>query len=225
VKPAVSDALVSQVDLIASFAALVGSRLTDHRARDSQNVLTALLGRSKAARTVLVEQAGALALRQGRWKYIAPSQGPRVQQNTNTELGNDPESQLYDLAADPGERRNLAADHPAKVRDLAAALEAIRRPDAQPAAAKRPNIVLAIDDDWSFPHASLYGDRTLSTPNFDRIARDDARFTQAFVASPSCAPSRAALLSGQAVHRLGEGANLHGFLPSAEINFRTRAAK
>ena len=213
VKPAVSDALVSQVDLLASFAALVGSPLTDQRAPDSQNVLPALLDASKAARTVLVEQAGSLALRQGRWKYIAPGQGPRVQQNTNTELGNDPESQLYDLANDPGERNNLAAASPEKVRELAGALEAIRRPAAQPAAARRPNILLAIADDWSFPHASIYGDRTLSTPSVGRIAREGARFTHTFVASPSCTPSRAALLTGQAVHRLEEGANLHGFLP------------
>ncbi len=46
VKPGVSDALVSQVDLLASFAALVGSPLNDPRARDSENVLPALLGTS-----------------------------------------------------------------------------------------------------------------------------------------------------------------------------------
>jgi arylsulfatase A-like enzyme len=79
----------------------------------------------------------------------------------------------------------------------------------------RPNIVLAIADDWSFPHASIYGDRTVRTPNFDRIAREGARFTHAFAAAPSCTPSRAALLTGQAVHRLEEGGNLHGFLPKS----------
>src|SRR5438093_10628087 len=85
----------------------------------------------------------------------------------------------------------------------------------QPATVKRPNILLAVADDWSFPHAGIYGDRTVGTPSFDRIAREGARFTHAFVASPSCTPSRAALLTGQAVHRLEEGGNLHGFLPKA----------
>jgi arylsulfatase A-like enzyme len=131
IKPAVSAALVSQVDLLASFAALTGSSLSDAEARgarDSENVLPALLGRSKTARTELVEQAAArLALRQGRWKYIPPSTGPRIQQNTNTELGNDPEPQLYDLSRDAGERTNLATTHSERVRQMAARLEEIRR--------------------------------------------------------------------------------------------------
>ena len=215
VKPAVSDALVSQVDLIASFAALAGSPLSDPRARDSENVLPALLGTSKTGRAVLVEQAGSLSLRQGNWKYIEPGKGPKIQQNTNTELGNDPEPQLYDLAADEGERKNLATTRPEKVRELAAMLAGIRQAGAQPAAARRPNIVLAIADDWSFPHAGIYGDRTVRTPNVDRVAREGTRFTHAFVAAPSCTPSRAALLTGQAVHRLEEGGNLHGFLPKS----------
>ena len=77
-----------------------------------------------------------------------------------------------------------------------------------------PNILLVIADDWSHPHAGVYGDRTLSTPAFDRIAREGALFANAFTAAPSCTPSRAALLTGQPVHRLAEGGNLHGFLPS-----------
>ena len=215
VKPAVSDALVSQVDLIASFGALIGSQATNPPAGDGQNVLSALLGRSKQGRNALVEQAGArLALRRGAWKYIPPSQGPRIQANTNTELGNDPEPQLYDLAADPGERKNLAPARPETAREMAAMLDSLRRTN-QPAAPRRPNIVIAIADDWSYPHAGSYGDRTVRTPAFDRIAREGARFTHAFVASPSCTPSRAALLAGQAVHRLQEGANLHGFLPKS----------
>ena len=217
VKPAVSDALVSQVDFIASFAALVGSA-PGPTARDSENVLPALLG-AKTGRDILVEQAGALSLRQGNWKYIAPGKGARVNQNTNTELGNEPEPQLYDLAADPGERTNLAASRPEKVRELAALLERIRNAGPQASAVKRPNIVVAIADDWSYPHAGIYGDRTVSTPNIDRVAREGVRFTHAFTAAPSCTPSRAALLTGQLPHRLEEGGNLHGFLPKAYTVF------
>ena len=83
----------------------------------------------------------------------------------------------------------------------------------QTPARQPPNIVLAVADDWSAPHAGAYGDSTVSTPVFDRIAREGARFTHAFTAASSCTPSRAALLTGQAVHRLEEGGNLHGFLP------------
>jgi arylsulfatase A-like enzyme len=87
----------------------------------------------------------------------------------------------------------------------------------EPAAAqpRPPNIVIAIADDWSYPHASIYGDRTVRTPNFDRIAREGARFTHAFAAAPSCTPSRGALLAGQAVHRLEEGGNLWSTLPKS----------
>jgi N-sulfoglucosamine sulfohydrolase len=84
---------------------------------------------------------------------------------------------------------------------------------AQTTAAKQRNIVFAIADDWSFPHAGVYGDQTVRTPAFDRVAREGARFTHAFTAAPSCTPSRAAILTGQAAHRLEEGGNLHGFLP------------
>lgn len=78
----------------------------------------------------------------------------------------------------------------------------------------RPNILIAVADDWSWPHAGAYGDRTVATPTFDRVAREGARFSHAFTMAPSCTPSRAALLTGQAAHRLAEGGNLHGFLPA-----------
>jgi len=64
-------------------------------------------------------------------------------------------------------------------------------------AADRPNILLAISDDQSYPHASAYGDRAAITPAFDRVAREGVLFNNAFAASPGCSPCRAALLTGR----------------------------
>ena len=63
--------------------------------------------------------------------------------------------------------------------------------DARAQATTRPNILLFIADDWSYPHAGAYGDKVVKTPNFDRIAREGTLFTNAYCASPSCTPSRA----------------------------------
>lgn len=78
---------------------------------------------------------------------------------------------------------------------------------------ERPNLLLCIADDWGWPPTGLETARIVRTPNFDRVAREGALFTHAFSAAPSCTPSRAAILTGQAPHRLAEGGNLHGFLP------------
>lgn len=126
IKPGVSSALVSQVDFLASFAALSGRKLEPGDGPDSFNLLPALLGESKTGRDHLVEHARALSLRQGQWKLIPANEGPRVNRNTNTELGTGAEPQLFDLAADPGETRNVAAQHPEKVRELTAFLNKIR---------------------------------------------------------------------------------------------------
>ncbi|WP_110174797.1 sulfatase [Luteitalea pratensis] len=82
-------------------------------------------------------------------------------------------------------------------------------------AARAPlNVVVAIADDWSWPHTGADGDPAARTPTYDRLAREGVRFTHAFTAAPSCTPSRAALLTGQAPHRLAEGAQLWSHLPS-----------
>ena len=82
-----SDALVSQVDFLASFAALTGQRLDAGDGPDSFNLLPALTGASKTGRDHLVEQAATLSIIVGQWKYIEPHKGPRVQQATAIELG------------------------------------------------------------------------------------------------------------------------------------------
>jgi arylsulfatase A-like enzyme len=121
-----SMALVSQVDFFASFAALVGQALGAGEAPDSANILPALLGTSQKARTELVEEAGALSLRQGAWKYVPPNNKAKINANTNTELGNDTVAQLYDLSTDPGETKNVADTFPDRVTSMRAALERVK---------------------------------------------------------------------------------------------------
>jgi arylsulfatase A-like enzyme len=132
VKAGVAGSLVSHVDLLRSLAQLTGAHLAPGAAPDSENVLGALVGESPKGRQLLVEQAGDLALRDGNWKYISPGKGPKIQKDTNTEMGTDPGPQLYDLAADIGETTNLAARHPARVKDMA---EKLRKIQAAPAGA------------------------------------------------------------------------------------------
>ncbi|MBS9462588.1 sulfatase [Flagellimonas sp. 389] len=90
---------------------------------------------------------------------------------------------------------------------------------------KRPNILLILADDWSYPHASAYGDKVIKTPNFDRIAKNGFLFTNAFAASPSCTPSRAALLTGRYPHALKESGNLWGTLSKSYRNYVTLLEK
>jgi arylsulfatase A-like enzyme len=125
VKPGVSGALVCQVDLTASLAELTGQAFDKATAPDSVNVLPALLGESTKGRDELVEHAGALSLRQGNWKYIQPAQGPARSKNTAIETGADPAGQLYELAADPGETRNLVNSDAARAQAMAARLKQV----------------------------------------------------------------------------------------------------
>lgn len=128
VKPGVSDLLVSQVDFLATFAQMSGQPLAERDAPDSLDASAALFGEAASGRDYIIEHASRLALREGPWKYIAPApQGQPLQKNTNTETANSPQPQLYDLAADPGERNNVAAAHPERVKAMAEKLSALQR--------------------------------------------------------------------------------------------------
>ncbi|MDE0840173.1 MAG: sulfatase-like hydrolase/transferase, partial [Kiritimatiellae bacterium] len=61
----------------------------------------------------------------------------------------------------------------------------------------RPNIIVILADDLSYWDISHFGQREFSTPNLDRMAREGMVFTNAYAASPECAPSRAGLLTGR----------------------------
>lgn len=120
-----SNALVDQIDLLASFATLTGKTLTTNDAPDSIDILPALLGHSRTARQSLVEEAGVLSLVEGDWKLIRPSNKPAFDENTKTELGNAPKPQLYNRISDPPEKHDIAAEHPEIVERMLAALNRI----------------------------------------------------------------------------------------------------
>lgn len=108
-----SDALVSQLDLFASLAALTGQSLPREAAPDSMDMLPALLGDSATGRDMLVEQAQKLSIRKGPWKLIAPN-NPKQK------------PELYELAKDLAEAKDLAAANPDKVKELTALLEKVK---------------------------------------------------------------------------------------------------
>ena len=123
VKPAVSDALVSHIDLYASMAKLMGKTLEAGAGVDSQDYLDAFLGKDTKGRDYVIEFAGALSVSDGQWKYITPNNKPAYAKLTNTELGNSPEDQLYHLKEDIGEKNNVASEHPDIVAKLKKILE------------------------------------------------------------------------------------------------------
>src|SRR5258708_33948482 len=64
-------------------------------------------------------------------------------------------------------------------------------------AAQRPNFLFVLIDDMGYADLSCYGQKQIETPNIDRMAKEGIRFTQFYVNSPVCSPSRTALMTGQ----------------------------
>lgn len=77
----------------------------------------------------------------------------------------------------------------------------------------RPNILIAVADDWSQGHSGVEGCPWISTPAFDRIARDGILFTRAYTPNAKCSPSRAAILTGRNPWQLGAAANHNCIFP------------
>lgn len=129
IEPGVSDALVCQVDFLASLADFVGVQTENH---DSQNLMEVLLGKSKDGREELViEATSRTALRKGDWVMIPPYNGPAVNPSVNIELGNAKEYQLYYLKDDLGQQTNLAQAEPDKLKEMVADFEDIRGQEIQ----------------------------------------------------------------------------------------------
>ena len=76
----------------------------------------------------------------------------------------------------------------------AAAGEAAQKAGPKP---RRPNVILVVVDDLGYADLSSYGNRRVRTENIDRLAAEGIRFSQFYVNSPICSPSRVALTTGQ----------------------------
>lgn len=79
---------------------------------------------------------------------------------------------------------------------------------------ERPNILFAMADDWSHGHSSVDGCPWISTPGFDRVAKNGVRLTNAFTPNAKCCPARSILLTGLYSWQLEDAANHICFFPS-----------
>ncbi|MAZ28239.1 MAG: arylsulfatase [Cytophagaceae bacterium] len=108
IKPKVSDALVSQMDILSSLKNLIEAN-TDLQKTDSKDILDSFMGKSNAGRDkLIVEASGRTALRMGDYIMIPPYKGPQVFDQVNIESGNSDDFQLYNIKNDPGQKDNLA---------------------------------------------------------------------------------------------------------------------
>ena len=123
INPGVSKAMVSQLDLFSSLAALVDSDVTTN---DSKNMLDVFLGIRKDGREELViEATSRTAFRKGEWALIPPYNVAARNDLVNIELGNDTVYQLYNLKEDMGQQNNLAESHSDKLQELIDSYRAI----------------------------------------------------------------------------------------------------
>ncbi|WP_038195116.1 sulfatase family protein [Vibrio nigripulchritudo] len=122
-----SNALINQVDLYATFAAMTGQPLKEQEAPDSQNLFEALTGQDPVGRDDMVLEGMQYkkVYRDQQYAYIPPHDDDFICQYTGNEKGNTPEPQLFDLNDDVGQVKNLATEMPEKVDELAAKLESI----------------------------------------------------------------------------------------------------
>lgn len=81
----------------------------------------------------------------------------------------------------------------------------------------RPNILVAIADDQSYPHASAYGSTWINTPAFDRVASEGLLFSNCYASSPGSSPSRASMLTGLFPWQIEEAGTHASSFPSRYV--------
>ncbi|MFM8335062.1 MAG: arylsulfatase, partial [Opitutaceae bacterium] len=147
-----SSQLICHTDLLATVAELTGERLPDNAGEDSVSILPALLGRDRAPlREAVVHHSinGLFAIRQGNWKleFCPGSGGWGKPGDADARKSGLPERQLYDLATDLAETRNVHAENPEVVAKLTALLETyVSRGRSTPGEPQRNDVAVAWRD-------------------------------------------------------------------------------
>ena len=121
IKPnTVSNAMFTQIDLMASFAKMLNEKLPKNEFTDSRDYFNTLTGKENTSRDFIIEQPAnrALAIVKDGWKYITPSNGPALMKAVNIETGYSKEDQLYNLKDDPRELDNVASKYQEKLLEL-----------------------------------------------------------------------------------------------------------
>ena len=116
----VSQALISQVDLYASFAHMLGVQPETDSAADSEDMYAALTGEDPVGREELMVEdvtCGKM-LRRGNWAYLSPSEGAPFMGDVRIETGLSMDPQLYNMDYDIGQQTNVAWDYEDVVKDM-----------------------------------------------------------------------------------------------------------
>ncbi len=122
-----SDALLTQTDLYASIAELLGHQLSENEAPDSYAMWNTFAGESTKGREFMLEESVTLSLRYGDYKYIHPTKKKAswIKDEKNIESGTSTKPQLFDLSKDIGERKNIAAKKSRLLKKMQAEIERI----------------------------------------------------------------------------------------------------
>lgn len=126
INPGTSRAMVSQVDLLASFASMLNVEIP---VNDGENMFDALMGKDGFGRDEIYAEGtqGSSVLRQGKWLYIEPGPGTPFNRKTRIETANSRDPQLFNLDYDIGQAADLAYRHPEKIKAMQARLEEYRK--------------------------------------------------------------------------------------------------
>ena len=120
-KGEVCHVLMSQIDWLASLGELIGAKLPQGSAPDSESHLANLLGSETNERTWIIEQNNTrvLSVRTPKWKYIEPNDGGKmITWGPKIETGNNPLPQLYNMIESKTETNNVANQYPEVVYEL-----------------------------------------------------------------------------------------------------------
>ncbi|MHA8088044.1 sulfatase-like hydrolase/transferase [Aquirufa sp. Wall-65K1] len=157
------------------------------------------------------------AVRKGDWKLVLPHPGRtyegflpgnnglagQVNENAPIQQG------LFDLRRDPGERYDVQAQYPEKVKELLLLADEARselgddikqikgKENREIGHIKKPNVVYIYADDLGYGELGAYGQKIIKTPYLDALAKQGIKFTQHYTSAPVCAPARCMLLTGK----------------------------